>query len=335
MQFHLDETQLALQSTVRTLCANHFSLATVADREGQPADETAWRALADLGVMSMLVPGAIEGVGIVEAVIAFEELGAHLASGPLIWSTIGAAVVEGVAEGDVRVAGVIAGTPTGAVGDPAADLPVVIEHGDEADVVLVVYPERIEGFVASLLPNPRPGSPLDPLTSVAVVDSLPSGHMVGDTDHVAQLVRHGTLLHAASLVGVARAALDVARGYALEREQFGAPIGSFQAIKHLLADMFVRVEMARAETYAAAALAAADHEAADVLRSTRAAKLLAGEAGLGNGRAAVQILGGMGFTWDMLPHYFLKRAWVLEHGFGSGSVHAAALGAAIGQEVAA
>lgn len=69
-------------------------------------------------------------------------------------------------------------------------------------------------------------------------------------------------------------------------------------------------------------------------RAASAAKLLAGEAGLGNARAAIQLHGGMGFTWDMLAHYFLKRAWVLEHGFGTGSSHAAMLGASVGAEVA-
>jgi alkylation response protein AidB-like acyl-CoA dehydrogenase len=120
------------------------------------------------------------------------------------------------------------------------------------------------------------------------------------------------------LVGAAQGALDVARDYALEREQFGVPIGSFQAIKHMLADMFGRVELARAATYAAAAISV-DPAAGDPDRAAATAKVLAGEAGIANGRAAVQILGGMGFTWDMLPHLFLKRSWVLENTFGTAS----------------
>jgi alkylation response protein AidB-like acyl-CoA dehydrogenase len=132
---------------------------------------------------------------------------------------------------------------------------------------------------------------------------------------------------------VAQGALDVARTYALERQQFGVPIGSFQAVKHLLADMYVRLELARAESQAAAALSA-DPTAGDPDRAASAAKLLAGEAAIANARTATQILGGMGFTWDMLPHYYLKRAWVLEHGFGTASAHAAWLGAEVGAETA-
>ena len=112
------------------------------------------------------------------------------------------------------------------------------------------------------------------------------------------------------------------------------PIGSFQAVKHLLADMYVRVELARSATYAAAAIFD-DERAGDVATAASTAKLLAGEAGIANGRTAVQVLGGMGFTWEMLPHYFLKRAWVLEEAFGTGDAHALALSDALESDVRA
>jgi alkylation response protein AidB-like acyl-CoA dehydrogenase len=118
----------------------------------------------------------------------------------------------------------------------------------------------------------------------------------------------------------------------LERQQFGVPIGSFQAIKHLLADMYVRLEIARAEVYAAAATVA-NPTIGDPHRASSAAKLLAGEAAMTNARSAVQILGGMGFTWEMLPHYYLKRAWVLENTFGTVQDHSLRLSAAIEAEL--
>ena len=122
--------------------------------------------------------------------------------------------------------------------------------------------------------------------------------------------------------------MTVARDYALEREQFGVPIGSFQAVKHMLADMFVRTGLARSATYAAAAVYD-DPGIGTPARAAAIAKLLAGEAALANARAAVQVLGGMGFTWDMPPNYLLKRAWVLEHSFGTSDAHALALGSSI------
>jgi len=131
----------------------------------------------------------------------------------------------------------------------------------------------------------------------------------------------GTLLSAAMLVGVSDAALDLARDHALNREQFGVAIGSFQALKHMMADMFVRTGLARGAAYAAAAVLD-DPSLSDPERALHGAKLLSGEAAIDNARAAVQVLGGMGFTWDMPPNFLLKRAWVLDTQFGSVDHHA-------------
>jgi alkylation response protein AidB-like acyl-CoA dehydrogenase len=138
----------------------------------------------------------------------------------------------------------------------------------------------------------------------------------------------GTVLSAALLAGIASRALEVARSYALGRRQFGAPIGSFQAVKHLLADMYVRSALAQSATYAAAAMAH-DPGNDDPVRAAAGAKLVATEAAIDNAGAAVQILGGMGFTWDMLPNYLLKRAWVLEHCFNTADEHALRIGSAL------
>ena len=315
MHFSFDDDQLAMGDAVRDLCADRFALDRVASREGVAADAATWSGLAELGVLGMLVEDS--GVGTVEAAIVFEELGAHLASGPVLWSVLAAPVVEGVADGAVRVTGV--------------DRDVVVEHAAEADALLLLDGDRLERCDRSDLPSSASGEPIDPLTPVAVFSSVPRGTLLAEGDAVQRFRRDGTILSAAMLVGGAQGALDVARNYALAREQFGVPIGSFQAIKHLLADMYVRVELARAATYAAAAIADG-RGAGDENAAASTAKVLAGEAGIANARAAIQILGGMGFTWDMLPHYFLKRAWVLEHGFGTASAHAARLGTALGQE---
>jgi len=322
MRFGFDDEQMAMRDAVAAFCADRLDLAGVSSREGKPAEPTLWRGLAELGVLGMLAAGS--GIGISEASIVFEVLGAHLAVGPVLWSALAAPFVDGVAEGDRRIAGV--DLVEGAGG------PVVVEHADESDALLVVRHDRIELCARADMEITGDGAAFDPLTPVAVLPSVPAGEVVGTGDAVEHLRRCGEVLAAALLVGVAQGALDVAREYALEREQFGVPIGSFQAVKHLLADMYVRVELARASTHAAAAIVA-EPRAGDADRAASAAKLLAGDAGTANGRAAVQILGGMGFTWDMLPHYFLKRAWVLENTFGTSPSHAAHLAASIGDEV--
>jgi hypothetical protein len=288
MQFRFDDDQLAMRDAVRSFCVQHVELGV-----------DAWPGLTDLGVLDVLVD-----VGPVEAAIVFEVLGAHLVVGPVLWTALGRELgVEG------RVAGV--------EGDSQ-----VVEHGAEADVLLVVRGDRVERCE---VPPHTEASPLDPLTPCVVVDAIPPGEDLGDAT---TLRLHGQVLSAAMLVGVAQGALDTAREYALEREQFDRPIGSFQAVKHLLADMYVRVELARAAAYAAAAIAAGRGDG-DPHLAASSAKLLAADAGIANGRSAVQVLGGMGFTWDMLPHWFLKRAWVLEHQFGTQSAHALRLAASM------
>ncbi len=325
MDFRLDGDQLAMRDAVRALCADRFDLTRVAEREGTPADQGSWSALAELGVLGMLSGGDDSGLGLIEAAVVFEELGRHLASGPVVWSTLAAGIVAGVADGEVRATGVdVGGGPGG---------PVVVEHGDESEVLIVLRDDRAELCRPLDRVGAEVGSSIDPLTPVVILSSVPEGEVVAEGATVRHLRRAGRVLSAALLTGGAQGALDVARDYALEREQFGAPIGSFQAIKHLLADSYVRVEMARAATYAAAAIAAGRGDG-DPDRAASAAKLLAGEAAVGNGRTAVQVLGGMGFTWDMLPHYFLKRALLLDQAFGTSAAHASRLGDAIGAEVA-
>jgi alkylation response protein AidB-like acyl-CoA dehydrogenase len=324
MEFRFDEDQLAMRDAVRAFCADRLDFASVAGREDKPADPAYWSALAELGVLGMLAEKSGTAIGTVAATVVFEELGAHLVTGPVLWSALAAPFVDGVAGGHLRVAGVEL--------DDATEGPVVVEYVEECDALLVVRRDRLELCLRSELAPTADGSPLDPLTPAAVLPSVPAGQRVGGAEVAQHLRQSGQILSAALLVGVAQGALDVARAYALEREQFGVAIGSFQAIKHLLADMYVAVELARAATYAAAAVAA-DPRAGDPDRAAAGAKLLAGEAGISNGRTAVQVLGGMGFTWDMPAHYFLKRAWVLEHGFGTGRSHAARLGEAVADEV--
>jgi alkylation response protein AidB-like acyl-CoA dehydrogenase len=326
MDFRLDDEQVARRDAIRALCRRHFALPDLAGREGRPPDAGAWRALADMGVFGMLLPlerGGIGG-GAAGSAIVFEQLGAHLATGPLLWSTIAAPLLPDVAAGTTRVTGVERTSSSGA--------PFVVEHAAESDYVLVVTDDGLELLATSALPDPVNGDPLDPLTPARAYLDLPRGTAVGGAEDAKRVRLAGTVLAAALLVGVGQGALDVASAYALERHQFGVPIGSFQAVKHLLADMYVRVELARSAAYAAAAVFD-DDRAGDVTTAASTAKLLSGEAGIANGRTAVQVLGGMGFTWEMAPHYFLKRAWVLEETFGTGDAHALALSDALESDV--
>jgi alkylation response protein AidB-like acyl-CoA dehydrogenase len=112
------------------------------------------------------------------------------------------------------------------------------------------------------------------------------------------------------LVGLAAAAVDLAVAYAKGREQFGKPIGSFQAVKHMCADMLVRAEVARAAVHAAAATID-QPDVGDAVRAAAGAGLLAVEAAIANGKSCIQVHGGMGFTWEVPAHLYLMRARVV------------------------
>jgi alkylation response protein AidB-like acyl-CoA dehydrogenase len=140
--------------------------------------------------------------------------------------------------------------------------------------------------------------------------------------------RDGAVLTAALQVGMAQWACDLAVGYAKERVQFGRPIGGFQAVKHLCADMAVRAEVARCAVQAAAVTVdQADVGDADV--AAAGAKLLADGAAVTNGRSCIQVHGGMGFTWEVPAHLAYKRARVLATQFGGEDALAEALADAL------
>jgi alkylation response protein AidB-like acyl-CoA dehydrogenase len=166
--------------------------------------------------------------------------------------------------------------------------------------------------------------PVDPLTPVAVLAGLPArpgGVRIGTAADAAGWRLRGAVLTAALQVGVARGGLDLAVRYAKEREQFGRVVGSFQAVKHLLAESLARVELARAAVLSAAVMAD-DPMAGDPAEAAAAAKLLADAAATAGGRTCIQVHGGMGFTWEVLAHLYLKRAWVQETAFGTADAHA-------------
>jgi alkylation response protein AidB-like acyl-CoA dehydrogenase len=208
------------------------------------------------------------------------------------------------------------------------------EHLESATHLVVVDDEGL--FLTSAGECARSADrPLDPLTPVSLV-SVPRGlgERVGSAADAARWRAHGTVLTAAMQVGVAQGALDLAVRYASERVQFGRVVGSFQAVKHMLAESLVKLDLARAAVLVAA-LVADDRSAAEDLsaenadEAASAAKVLADKAATEGGRTCVQVHGGMGFTWEVLAHLYVKRAWLLATCFGDADEHAARLAAAL------
>jgi hypothetical protein len=165
---------------------------------------------------------------------------------------------------------------------------------------------------------------IDPSRRLATVRFELSGVDVLEVGAVALRAR-ACVLAAAEAAGVAERALEMSVEYAKVREQFGRPIGSFQAIKHRCADMAVRAEVARsAVTYAAVAV---QEDAPDAALSVHIAKTLATDAALVNATDNIQNHGGIGYTWEAEPHLYLKRARLLEHVLGTRTEHLDAIAA--------
>ena len=298
MNFDLTSDQEALRDGIRSLCEGRFPMKRV--RGG--FDRSVWDELAEAGVFSLRA----DGFGLADAAIVFEELGRALVPGPLVWGHLAADRAHGI---------------TGGV-EIIADGPVMLEHLDAIDSLAVIDDAGVRLVpTAGLGEAPAAERPLDPLTPVHSVAPIPDGERIGGMDLAVQWRREGAVLTAAFAVGMARACTDLSVAYAQERRQFDRPIGSFQAVKHVLADMAVRTEVARASVHAAACTVD-DPEVGEVTRAVAGAKLLAGEAAVANGLAATQVHGGMGFTWEVDVHLYLKRAWLLATVFGTSAEHA-------------
>ena len=311
MDFELSDDQVALCDGIWDLCQGRFDIDTVrglADCGG--VDRRLWDELADTGVFSLLVPEDEGGVGLgwAEAGLVFEQLGRALVPGPLAGTLLAAGVV------DDAVVGLIERT----------DGPALVEYPDALDALLVLDDGGVWRVDAAELSVERTQS-VDPLTPVGRVAHLPQGEQVGD--------RHGwanraVFLCSALQVGLATGARELAVAYAQERQQFGKPIGQFQAIKHMCADMYSREEVARAALYYAGCVLDAP-DVGDTSRAVSGARILAAEAADHNGKDCVQIHGGMGFTWEIDAHLYLKRAWALTPCFGSLDEHAERIAAMV------
>ncbi|MCX4823854.1 acyl-CoA/acyl-ACP dehydrogenase [Streptomyces sp. NBC_01142] len=305
MDFRLTDEQRALRNGVRELLAGRFgrdALRAAVGREGT-VDRALWRELGEAGFFSLRVPEADGGVGLglPEAVLAFEEAGRALLNGPLVATHLAATGgVPGAADG-------------GRVVTCDTQLPGFIPHFADADVSVALHGASMEGRSTdgrSLqarplqarsmrvrypkdLPTARPARSMDPLTPL---------HRIPGAARTAPPRPDAVLLTAAEQLGSAARTTEMAVQYAKEREQFGRPIGGFQAVKHLCAQMLVRTEVSRSAVYAAAVT--------EDFTEIAGAKLLADEAAVRNARDCLQVYGGMGFTWEADVHLHLKRAWL-------------------------
>jgi alkylation response protein AidB-like acyl-CoA dehydrogenase len=352
---------MELRHVTRRFLADKASLADVRRlvEGGESYDRSVWAQMAEqVGLQGIAIPEEYGGAGLgpIELGIVCEELGRALYGGPF-FSTVVLAAQTLVAAGDsdaqqrwfpAIVSGELTATLAVADGTGEIDASAVTTtaegRGDEwvlrgtkrfvvdghtADLLLVAASVGDEiGLFAVTAEAPglrREALPqLDPTRQVStvVLDGTLATRIGGDAVGVLGHVRDLVSAHlAAEQVGGAAAALEMAVEYAKVREQFGRPIGSFQAIKHKCADRLVEVESARNVAAAAAAQLATGHPDASLTASAAAA--WAGPSFTRVAKDNIQIHGGIGFTWEHDSHFFLKRAKSSEVLFGSPAQHRA------------
>jgi alkylation response protein AidB-like acyl-CoA dehydrogenase len=270
------------------------------------AKPASWGELAELGWLGATVPevqgGA--GLGFVEQALLLEELGYCLYSGPYLSTVLAlpalapeeqAAVASGEARWSVEVDGLV----------PELD--------------------RVDRVVTAEGAAPAEGELLDSIDPSRPVGRLRGGArepLSGELDPA-----HVLTALAAEALGVARRAHELAVEYAKERHQFGKPIGVYQAIAHPLADSFGDIELARSLTYAAAWKLDEQPEEAPV--AAAAAKAFATEAAVTACECAIQVLGGIGFTWEHPLHWYWKRSLWLRAFAGYPAAHRATVAASL------
>jgi alkylation response protein AidB-like acyl-CoA dehydrogenase len=309
MRFALDEQQRAFAASLDAALGRADVPAVI--RSWAAGDtgpgRALWSLLADLGVTALAVPEDAGGLGAgpVDLVVAAECLGRWCVPGPIAESI---AVAPVLLAGDRRCAALASGEVIATVA-----LPPAVPRAPDADVADVVLLAR-DGTVGDATPGSSHDS-VDP--SRRLFDVAPAG-TVWNAD-IARAHECGVLMTAAQLVGAGRAMLAISVDYARARTQFGRAIGSYQAIKHKLADVHIALELASPLVFGAALSLAEDSP--DTVRDVSAAKAAASDAALLAARAALQTHGAIGYTAECDLSHFLLRAQALHSAWGGPSAH--------------
>jgi len=326
MNFDLTSDQREIKRTARDFLAARYTpekIRAIA-LDGQP--DPHWDEIAELGWPD------IAEFGIVELAVVAEELGYALAPSPLAahWA---AKLLHPELEGRGTVAmwdadgGAEPETPTLTVhGSGLTGVKIAVPNGDVADVIVVTAAGGRHFAVRASDATIEPARALDatrPLFTVRL-DGAPGEELPGDFGRAWHAI---AVMAAAESVGVAARVTRDTVSYAKERKQFGRPIGSYQAVSHACAQMFLETEGARSVTYWAAW--ALDHDPDIANMAANCAKAYASDAAVGVARSALQVHGGVGFTWEHDLHLFLKRAEANAHAFGDARWHREQVAAAL------
>ena len=304
----MSEERELLRETVAALVAKHASPAAV--REAMESergyDESLWRLLCEqVGAAALVVPEEYGGAGgnLGDAAVVLEELGKALVPGPLLGTTLAELALLAADDPDTDALGALAeGASIGAL---VLDRDYVV-NGDIADIVVATNDGKLDRWTAF---SAEPLPSMDPTRRLARVtpqSTAPLGADPGVADSAA-------ILLAAEQIGAASRCLELTVEYTKERVQFGRPIGSFQALKHRMADLYVAVQAARAVVNDALDAPSATSAALARVAATEALSTVAAE--------SIQLHGGIAITWEHDMQLYFKRAHGSSQLLGPASEH--------------
>jgi alkylation response protein AidB-like acyl-CoA dehydrogenase len=333
VEFTFNDDQRVFRESLAAMLAQEVSPESIRGRwtTASGFDQKSWQQLADMGLTAMLIPEQLGGLGLneVDFVQLAQECGKVALPEPLVDSALvagqlladlvacdkgfadrGSELLQQVADGSVKLAAGHRVNP-------------YLNFAAEADWLLLAHGEEVH-LVAKDQLHCIAQKSLDPSRRLYRVDWTPSAESrVADGQQGAQLWRsalnRGALGSAAQLLGLAEAMVQQAVQYSTDRQQFGRPIGTNQAVKHLLADCAVRIEFAKAVVYRAAYTTSVEPGRADCAVSH--AKVAATAAALLSARNCTQVHGAMGYTWECDLQIWTKRSWALDKAWGDAGFH--------------
>ena len=346
MKFALTDEQRALQDAVRSYLRDKFGPQQVRelydnpDSDGVPAG--LWKAIGEQGWLAVLVPEDHDGLGLglLDAAVLAKAFGAGTVPGPWLGTILVGealrlagsdsqkkALLPQLAAGEIKGAvalvkpGSLTGAPATASNGTLSGNLGLVEYAGVADTLVVAAQDGLY-LVDPAHATITPHESLDRTVrlSTVVLTNAPAERLEESSPQVQQeLLDRAAVLVAGDLAGIARKALTDTVEYDKTRVQFSKPVGSFQAIKHHLADIHLGVTMAEhAATYAAHAF---DIDAPDKQLAASIAKAKAGDMSNESVGAMIQYHGGIGYTWEHDSHFYFKRSKRLEYLYGDSSQH--------------
>lgn len=309
MKFSFSDDQRLFAEGLRELLAKECPASHVREvwENGTGHSPELWSHLSGMGVLSMLAPESAGGMGgsFVDAILLFQELGRAAVPGPVLeHMAVAVPALASSSFGEALVSGESVATLW------VDDSPYVA-HAGVADLV-VRRDHVLRSFDASDAHGMDGGRRL---FTVAGGDRTDANVTVAGLDPFDAMA----LASAAYLIGLSERMIEIAADYARVREQFGKPIGSFQAVKHLMSDALLKVEFAKAPTYRAAFSASSGADT--LVRDISMAKALASEAAYRTSRSTMQVHGGIGYTWEADLQLWMKKAWALMRSYGDANFH--------------